>query len=736
MTAVYLINRIPSVFLKNQTPYQKLFDKIPAYSHLRTFGCLTYASTLAVNRTKFCPRANSYIFVGYPPNMKAYKLFDLTTNEFIISRDVVFHETIFPFQKDFQKGPEDPFAQIVLPVPTNDQISDATDDSHFQIPNSTLPMNSDGGSSPDTSNQHDPAPNSNQHHRRTTRVSKPPSYLRDFHCNSVSTSNSLYPLAEVVNYDNLSSKHKNLVINISSNFEPRHYNQAMKFPQWCAAMDDELKAMNANQTWSIVPLPHNKNTVGCRWVYKIKYGSNGNIERHKARLVAKGFSQQEGVDFFDTYTPVAKLVTVKTLLAIAAAKFWNLVQLDVNNAFLNGDLKEEVYMDLPPGFKIKGEHSSNQKLVCKLHKSIYGLRQASRQWFEKFSSFMLHSGFSQSKSDYSLFFKGNGSDYIALLVYVDDILITGSSATEIDSIKRKLSNKFKLKDLGNLGYFLGLEVARSKAGIFVSQRNYTLQLIEDLGLLGAKPATTPMDPRVNLHSDMGNLYDDPSRYRRLIGRLLYLNITRPDISFSIQKLSQYVSSPRTPHFEAACHLVRYLKQSPGQGIFLSATSTLNLRAFSDSDWGKCLDSRKSVTGYCVFLGDSLISWKSKMQPTVSRSSAEAEYRAIASTTCELIWLKQLLRDFGIHHSHAALLFCDNDSAIKIANNPTFHERTKHIEIDLHFVRDKVVDKTIRLMPIRTQFQLVDLFTKPLPATKLIPFMSKMSLQNIYSPISS
>lgn len=210
---------------------------------------------------------------------------------------------------------------------------------------------------------------------------------------------------------------------------------------------------------------------------------------------------------------------------------------------------------------------------------------------------MIQSGFTQSKSDYSLFFKGNGSDYVALLVYVDDILITGSSTKEINSIKHKLSDKFKLKDLGKLGYFLGLEVARSKAGIFVSQRNYTLQLVEDMGLLGSKPTNTPMDPRVNLHGDMGDVYDDPSRYRRLIGRLLYFNITRPDISFAFQKLSQYVSSPRVPHYDAAYHLVRYLKQTPGQGIFLSSKSTMDLRAFYDSDSRKCMDALQSVTGY-------------------------------------------------------------------------------------------------------------------------------------------
>lgn len=237
---------------------------------------------------------------------------------------------------------------------------------------------------------------------RSIRSRNPPSYLKDYHCNFVSKNESQYSLHDYLSYDNLSQKHRVFAMNISANFEPKFYKEASKHKEWCDAMKVELDAMKDNNTWSIVPLPPNKNTVGCKWVYKIKYGSNGQIERHKARLVAKGFNQKEGVNYFETYSPVAKLVTVKLLLALSAIKQWNMVQLDVNNAFLNGDLQEEVFMDIPQGLDIQGEPQGS-KLVCKLNKSIYGLKQASRQWFERFSQFMLSSGFVQSKSDYSLF---------------------------------------------------------------------------------------------------------------------------------------------------------------------------------------------------------------------------------------------------------------------------------------------------------------------------------------------
>lgn len=221
-----------------------------------------------------------------------------------------------------------------------------------------------------------------------------------------------------------------------------------------------------------------------------------------------------------------------------------------------------------------------------------------------------------------------------------------------------------------------------------------------------------------------------------MGRLLYLNITRPNISFAVQRLSQFTSKPSTSHYESACHLLKYLKGSPGEGLFFSKNSPLQLKGFCDSDWATCKDTRRSVTGFCIFLGSSLVSWKTKKQHTVSRSSVEAEYRAMATTMAEFVWLRQLLTDFNIPLEQSTLLFCDNNATIQIANNPTFHERTKHIEVNCHFVRKKVEDKTIKLLPIKSAMQLADMFTKPLPGSKLQPFMGKLGLKNIYSPSST
>ena len=272
-------------------------------------------------------------------------------------------------------------------------------------------------------------------------------------------------------------------------------------------MNKEIEALQANNTWSLVPLPLHKKPIGCKWVYKIKHNPDGTVERYKARLVAKGYSQVEGVDYRETFAPVAKLTTVRVLLGLASIQGWHLHQLDVNNAFLNGDLFEDVYMHLPPGFGRKGETR-----VCKLHKSLYGLKQASRQWFLKLSQALKSAGFKQSWSDYSLFVRNTHGKFTALLVYVDDVILAGNSLQDIEDTKNFLAKHFKLKDMGKLKYFLGIEVARSKQGIVLCQRKYALEILEDTGFLGAKSSRFPVEQSLVLTQGDGAELHDASQY--------------------------------------------------------------------------------------------------------------------------------------------------------------------------------------------------------------------------------
>ncbi|XP_019160482.1 PREDICTED: uncharacterized protein LOC109157056 [Ipomoea nil] len=322
---------------------------------------------------------------------------------------------------------------------------------------------------------------------------------------------------------------------------------------------------------------------------------------------------------------------------------------------------------------------------------------------------------------------------MALLIYVDDILVAGTDSSQIKKLKHMLDVSFKIKDLGQLNYFLWIEAIRTPNGINLCQRKYALEILQENGFLDAKPAKTPCITGMKLTSDEGTLLDNPECFRRLVGKLLYLTNTRPDISYSVQQLSQFVDQPRSTHLVAAHRILRYLKGSPGKGLFYASDSEIKLQGFFDSDWATCTETRKSIIGFCIYLDNSLISWRTKKQATVSRSSSEAEYRAMASTVCELQWLLYLLAYLKVDSSNPIPLFCDNNSAVAIGENHVFHERTKHIEIDCHVVRQKVHEGVIKLLSIPSSKQIADGFTKALPIPLFNVFHAKLGLQDLHSP---
>ncbi|GJZ92376.1 retrovirus-related pol polyprotein from transposon TNT 1-94 [Tanacetum coccineum] len=422
------------------------------------------------------------------------------------------------------------------------------------------------------------------------------------------------------------------------------------------------------------------------------------------------------------------MVTVRTLLAIAITQNWHIEQLDINNAFLHGDLHEEVYMTLPKGCY----QSLPPNTVCKLTKSLYGLKQANRQWFTKLTTFLLTQGFRQSFADTSLFIITRNGLQTSLLVYVDDILITGADKAYIDFLKQQLDKTFSIKDLGALHYYLGIEFLRNPSGLAMTQRKYTLDLLKLAGVLDTKPCATPIEPITKLNLTDGTPLSDPTLYRTLVGKLIYLTITRPDISFAAQSLSQFLKEPRTTHMAALTRVLRYLKLCPGQGMFFPANNSLNLLTYCDSDWASCSFSRKSISGYGIFLGSSLISWQSKKQGVVSRSSTEAEYRALADNSCEISWLTCLLKDLQVQVPTPVPILCDNASTIALASNPIHHARTKHIEIDCHFVRNKIKAGEILPSFVPSKSQVADIFTKGLSRVLHYNCLSKLGICNPYS----
>jgi len=350
---------------------------------------------------------------------------------------------------------------------------------------------------------------------------------------------------------------------------PKIVHEASKKGEWREAMKTEMKALEKNETWEKCILPTGKKPVGCRWVFTIKHKVDDTIERYKARLVAKGYTQTYDIDYSETFSPVAKIDTIRVLFSIAANKNWPLDQFDVKNAFLHGNLKEEVYMEAPPGFS--EDFQINE--VCKLKKALYGLKQSPRAWFGRFTAAMKRYGYKQSNSDHTLFLKRKGDLITCLIIYVDDMIITGSDIEEISQLKNNLFRKFEMKDLGGLKYFLGIKVLRSNKGIFISQRKYIMDLLAETGMVDCKPADTPIQVNHGLKFEEGANLADKERYQRLVGKLIYLSHTRPDIAYAVGVISQFMHQPQEDHMEVVMRIDRYLKGTPGSGIMFQKHDT-------------------------------------------------------------------------------------------------------------------------------------------------------------------
>lgn len=412
------------------------------------------------------------------------------THKVFVSRDVHFEENIFPFHKESSRLLQHHTPTSYLPIA---EVNTPFSPLHTHLSDDTLPLSS---SPPATQVVHEIP-------RRTSRVHKPPTWLQDY-AYSINT-DTHYPLFQARDFQNYQPEYITSLHNVLSIKEPYTYDQAIKDPRWIEAMNNEIAALEANHIWDITILPPDKRAISFKWVYKIKFKPDRTIERFKARFVVRGFNQIKDKDYKHTFFLVAKLPTVRVLIALTTTKGWPIHQLDINNAFFHGTLDEEVYIIPPEGYeKAKGK-------VCKLNKSLYGLKQASRQWNKEFTQFLLRNGFSQSKQDYSLFTKGtiDSQSFLAVLVYVDDSLITGENLTHINDLKHKIHEAFTIKDLGLIRYFLGIEVSRTTNGTTLHQRKYILDILQDLGLSACKSTAFPLPTNLKLSTDDGDLISHP-----------------------------------------------------------------------------------------------------------------------------------------------------------------------------------------------------------------------------------
>ncbi|KAJ4778087.1 polyprotein [Rhynchospora pubera] len=744
-TAVYLINRLPSS-TNNEIPYTTLFNSPSDYNFLRVVGCLCFPHTRQYNSNKLQLRSLPCVFLGYATNQKGYRCLHIDTNRIFTSRSVQFDEQAFFFSKNLTSNGSSTNSQEEDAFLNNTALSGPPLlDLYLRCIRPTSPQPT-MASPPQQAQpqQHDTQPNITPHnssklpliaqllnsapdHAPSSDRTITPLPLQLSSPQPQQTSNSIIPTAPppsshpmVTRTRDNTRKTRHFPDHVAfltslANVEPTSFTQANNHQQWRMAMAKEIDALAVNQTWQLVPPPHDQKVIGCKWVFKIKRHSDGTIERHKARLVAKGYHQQEGIDVFDTFSPVVRPTTVRLVLSLAVSSHWAIHQLDVQNAFLHGDLSERIYMTQPPGFI----DSNNPDHVCLLKKSIYGLKQSPRAWFQKLSTALVDFGFTASHYDPSLFFAHCKGHTIIVLIYVDDILITGSSQHLVTSCISQLHSRFAIKDLGLLHYFLGIAVTSSSHGLHLSRSKYIKDILQRTNMMNAKLVATPIATGVQFLPGDSVFFSDPHLYKSTIGALQYVTVTRPDLSYAINRLSQFMHAPTVNHWTAVKRVLRYLVGTLDQGLQFYTDSAKQLHAYTDNDWAGCQIDRRSTSGYCIFLGHNLLSWSAKKQHTVSRSSTEAEYRSLALTCTELLWIQFLLQELQVPFSTPPIMWCDNIGATFLAANLMFHSRTKHVEIDFHFIREKVV-----------QNQLVDIMTKPLSITRFNWLKHKLNVTSI------
>jgi hypothetical protein len=518
---------------------------------------------------------------------------------------------------------------------------------------------------------------------------------------------------------------------VVSGNEPQTYKQAMKSNEsklWLAAMQEELAALAKQKTWDLVKCPLGTRPIKGRWVFKVKLDSNNQPIRYKARVVAKGFQQVYGIDYNETFAPVAKLKSIKLVLALVAQFNLEFKQLDFDTAFLNASLTENVYMEQPSGF-----HQGPPDLVCKLNKALYGLKQAPHEWNQELNSFMLKLGYKPIASDTCVYIKRTGSGRLIILcIYVDDTVSAYDKRDEDEWLadKKKIADQYRIKDLGECEWILNMKVTRDRSArlITLSQEAYVTRVIQQFGMGECKPAPNPEAQSDLFEPADGTAavpltYEEHSTYRSLVGALLYAaNTTRLDIAHGVGVLSRYVASPAQHHLKAAFHILRYLKGTPNLGLtFSSSTQSINqsIVAYTDASWGNDMGDRKSTTGTVVKFNGNVISWLSKKQSVVATSTTEAEYIALAAATQEILWFRAWIKEVLDVDVVSSLIHSDNQSCIALAKNDVYHSRTKHIDIKYHFIRDHIRKQHLVVDWIRTEEQQADLLTKMLPTKQFV-----------------
>ncbi|KAJ9557956.1 hypothetical protein OSB04_012570 [Centaurea solstitialis] len=746
-TACYTQNRSLIVKRFRRTAYELFRNRKPSIEHLHIFGCVCYILNNKDNLGKFDSKSDDGIFLGYSSISKTYRVFNKRRQTIEETIHVKFDESgpTFPHPNDnteinqwadsFFQVPEPPIAD-----PSPQDLPDGFEDNPIPPTDiSTPPLINATPISQITPPEPDQPTNSEDFSQTTVSEPSPTNLLPDPSSNEASTSGQVYqppalrwtkdhPIDQVLGNPSSGVKTRRqagnvcLYVNFISENEPKEIDDALRDPAWVSAMQEELAEFIRNNVWLLVPRPRKRTIIGSKWIFRNKLDEIGTIIRNKARLVAQGYRQEEGIDYDETFAPVARLEAIRLFLAFAAHMNFKVYQMDIKNAFLNGKLNEEVYVAQPPGF-VDPKFPDH---VYKLNKALYGLKQAPRAWYDTLSTFLLSKGFVRGKIDSTLFLKKYPKHILLVQIYVDDIIFGSTNPKLCEKFELLMKSEYKMSMMGELTFFLGLQIKQSEKGIFINQGKYVHEMLKKFDLTSCTPMKTPMAPPLSLDKDSKGKPVDVTLYRGMIGSLLYLTASHPDIMYSTCLCARYQAEPKESHLTAVKRIFRYLKGTPNMGLWYSKDSGFDLTAYSDSDFAGCKIDRKSTTGGCHLLGGKLVSWTSKKQNSVSTSTAEAEYVAAGICCAQVLWLRNQLQDYDIQLSKIPI-YCDNTSAIAIANNPVLHSKTKHIEVRYHFIRDHVMNGDIELHFVPTEYQLADLFTKPLDVTRFNMLLSELGM---------
>lgn len=682
-------NRLP-IGEFNKTPHEKLFNQPPKFD-FHEFGCEVFVMIPTEKRRKLDSKVEKMRFLGCDTNSKGYRV--VSSNRVIrVSRDVKFMNKDSAEKYVNEDNDELPSEQR---EPIDVQPDDPKDNSR------TIIISSDESETGEDADD-------------TTNVSPKPATVES----RPYTRSMSIPLRSTTRRMRVSSSDEEQVSTAmkAELVEPKTFREAMSSTQkneWKNAMMEEIESIENNGTWTPTDLPSNRKSVGSKWVFKLKRDENGKIVRYKARLVAQGFTQKYGVDYDEVFAPVARSTTLRIFLSFAGKLKFCVKQYDIKTAFLNGDLKEEIYLRPPQGFKFDDK-------VYKLNKSLYGLKQAARVWNETLHNELVKIGFVQNETDKCLYVLRERDNICYLLVHVDDMLMASNKIEVINSLALKISQKFEMTDMGNVKHYLGIDVERDQKGNFMlSQSKYISKIVETANLSDAKPSKYPIDPGYYKIEDE-NFLTDNSEYRKLIGMLLYLTThSRPDIAASVSILSQKVSKPNQTDMTEVKRIIKYLKGT--QSLKLRLSNDLcdqNLIAYSDANWAEDKSTRRSNSGYLCSINGGSVSWCCRRQDIIALSSTEAEYVALTETCKDVIWLKRLLKFFDLTFTEPITILTDSQSCMKMIVNDKFSNRTKHIDTKFHFTKELVSKGEIKLKYIETENNAADLFTKPLASIKM------------------